>query len=193
MKICKECEKEFQEKVSFEKYCSEICAKKYHYRKEINRRRTDQEYRIKRNKREIDRRQKKRQEDPAIKRKHAEDEKARYRKKNGINSDADLKCAPKGSGTITSHGYRQIISHGHPNCRRDGSMFEHVYIMSQHIGRRLIKGETIHHRNGIRDDNRIENLEIWHRAQPPGQRLDEKIEWCKKFLAIYGYDVLQRN
>ena len=125
--------------------------------------------------------------------KHNAEEKERYRKKNGINSDADLRCAPKGSGTLTKHGYRQITKHGHPNCRKNGDMFEHVFVMSEHLKRALVKGETVHHKNGIRDDNRIENLELWSHSHPFGQRVEDKIEWCKEFLAIYSYDVVKRK
>lgn len=45
--------------------------------------------------------------------------------------------------------------------------------------------------NGIRDDNRIENLELWHKGQPPGQRVKDKIEWCIEFLNGYGYKVIK--
>jgi hypothetical protein len=102
-----------------------------------------------------------------------------------------------GTGHITSNGYR-IISKNHPNakCRSPnsgkGQIMEHVWIMSNHIGRPLEKHENVHHKNGIRDDNRIENLELWSRSQPPGQRVEEKIVWCKEFLDEYGFDVIKR-
>jgi len=193
MKKCKECGKEFEEKVSFEKYCSHECCKIFQHKKEMNRRKTDDEYRKKRNQREIIRRQKKRNEDKEYRKKHADEEKIRYRRKNGINSDADLKVAPAGTGCLTRHGYRKIGKTGHPNCWKNGDMFEHVYVMSEHIGRPLRKGETVHHKNGIRDDNRIENLELWSNSHPYGQRVQDKIEWCKEFLAMYGYDVINKD
>jgi len=50
---------------------------------------------------------------------------------------------------------------------------EHRYIMEQKIGRKLINGESVHHINGIRDDNRPENLELWVGAIRHGQRASD--------------------
>lgn len=193
MKNCEECKKEFQEKVSFEKYCTIECLKRFHNRKRREKLRSDPEFRALRNKKEVARRHKKRQQDPIERKKHNDQEKARYRRKHGINCDSDLKCAPKGSGTLTSYGYRQIIRRGHPNSRKNGGMFEHVFIMAEHLKRSLRKGETVHHRNGIKHDNRIENLELWCSSHPYGQRVEDKIKWCKEFLATYGFEVVKRN
>jgi hypothetical protein len=66
---------------------------------------------------------------------------------------------------------------------------EHRRVMSQHLGRDLLPHETVHHKNGVRDDNRIENLELWSKSQPYGQRLDDKIAWAIEFLETYGYAV----
>ena len=41
------------------------------------------------------------------------------------------------------------------------------------------------HINGDHRDNRLENLELWTTSQPSGQRVIEKIQWCKEFLALY--------
>lgn len=59
----------------------------------------------------------------------------------------------KGGRLLLDTGYVRLMVNGKP-------FLEHRYIMEQHIGRKLDEAEVIHHLNGIRDDNRIENLEI---------------------------------
>ena len=88
------------------------------------------------------------------------------------------------------NGYILIYKKDHPNSCKSGNIKEHSYVMSEFLGRPLKKGENVHHKNGIRDDNRIENLELWSTAQPPGQRIEDKIEWAKEFLHEYGYKVI---
>jgi uncharacterized protein (DUF1330 family) len=70
----------------------------------------------------------------------------------------------KGGKIVNPKGYILIRKSKHPKAN-NGYVFEHILIMENHIGRYLIKGEVVHHINGIRSDNRIENLKILTKKQ----------------------------
>ncbi len=73
-----------------------------------------------------------------------------------------MKCTRPnyGLGMTDGQGYRLIYRPDHPNARKNGQIFEHIVVMSEYLGRSLADGETVHHINGVRDDNRIENLQL---------------------------------
>ncbi len=113
-----------------------------------------------------------------------------YRRKNGIALDDPFVKRKDGEGNIDAQGYKTITKRGHPNqMDSKGRIREHVFIMSEHLQRPLKKGESVHHKNGDRSDNRIENLELWAKGQPAGQRVEDKIQWAISFLESYGYAV----
>ncbi len=100
-------------------------------------------------------------------------------------------CVTRGSiatpvRQTTSHGYiKTFVGRGQPGADKSGHIFEHRHVMQHHLGRTLLPTENVHHINGVRADNRIENLELWSRSQPCGQRVIDKLTWAREFLALY--------
>lgn len=97
-----------------------------------------------------------------------------------------------GSRWIDGRGYVYLQDRKfqvHPNAMfsrgKPPRMLEHIYVMSNHLSRALLSEEAVHHKNGIRSDNRIENLELWPTFQPSGQRVADKVEWARQILEIY--------
>lgn len=88
-------------------------------------------------------------------------------------------------GFFNTEGYRLIMAPDHPNAHKSGYMFEHRLVMEKHLGRLLEKHETVHHKNGKRDDNRLSNLELRTGNHGPGATLvpfpsfivHEDLEW----------------
>ena len=65
-----------------------------------------------------------------------------------------------GGRAIHSKGYIYLLKPDHPNATQKGYVMEHRLVMENKIGRLLKDFEEVHHRNGIKSDNRIENLEL---------------------------------
>ncbi len=106
-----------------------------------------------------------------------------------------------GSVVLNARGYRLVYEPSHPNANSTGYVIEHRKVMADALGRPLFPTETVHHKNGRRDDNRLCvghevrcpstccNLELWSRSQPAGQRVADKLAWAKEMLATYSSEI----
>jgi hypothetical protein len=89
-------------------------------------------------------------------------------------------------GSLDKHGYRLVYGHhDHPNAV-NGRIRENRLVMSMMLGRALLPGEEVHHKNGMRADNRPENLELWAKSHPAGQRVVDLLAWAKSLVATYA-------
>ena len=95
----------------------------------------------------------------------------------------------RGGRTRHNRGYLMLYAPDHPRASH-GYVFEHILVIEAHLGRHLVDGETVHHLNGIRDDNRLENLELWTKPQPPGIRVADAVVWAKEILRRYAPEAL---
>mgnify|MGYP001272925715 CR=1 FL=1 len=97
-------------------------------------------------------------------------------------------------GRIKAHGgyINVIVPSNYQYILPDNKRYilEHRLVMEQCIGRALLPTENVHHKNGNRLDNRLENLELWNKSQPSGQRVEDKVRFAIEILKLYRPDIL---
>jgi HNH endonuclease len=85
---------------------------------------------------------------------------------------------------ITKGGYKKIrVEDGDKKVRW---ILEHRYVMEQKLGRELLSDESVHHLDGDKLNNHIDNLELWLRPQPTGVRVQDTVLWAREIIKRYG-------
>lgn len=111
---------------------------------------------------------------------------------NGVKLRKHKETMFKGEKRCQSHGYVVISLNEEDrekyipkSLKQRHNIMEHRLVMSKFLNRQLESYENVHHINGIKTDNRLDNLEIWSTPQPAGQRIEDQYKDALKFIETY--------
>jgi hypothetical protein len=93
-----------------------------------------------------------------------------------------------GKGRYLKNGYVMVFQKGHPRASKN-YVLEHILIMEEYLGRKLKPDENIHHRNGVKNDNSLSNLELWVKPQPAGITAKDAYAWARVIIERYQNDI----
>lgn len=111
----------------------------------------------------------------SIGRKHSEAAKKKMSQaKRGLRKRNDYEFG--GHEKKRRDGYIKVYVPEHPNSTKDGYVMKHILVIEKEIGRYLLPGECVHHRNRVRDDNRLENLALMTKEEHAALHMRERHE-----------------
>lgn len=109
-----------------------------------------------------------------------------YIRTKSENASGDKNSGYKGGKSYDKNGYVELHING-------GKIFEHRYVVEQFLERKLTNDEVVHHINGIKDDNRIENLEVLSHSEHMKKHSLKGVKWARNYKCCKKCGTIERE